>query len=122
MNMDIVGVVERYVREALIGGDRRVLADLVDSDEIPDLTNAFTGAFTDRSINTFGPIFPSADGQYVACYLNVHLRQVAPFLHVNAIGSAADIDIVAIYQVDDGKVTHVWVEWDMAGLIAAGAQ
>jgi len=27
---------------------------------------------------------------------------------------------VAIYQVDDGKITHVWVEWDMAGLIAAG--
>jgi len=43
---------------------------------------------------------------------------VAPFLHVNAVGSQADIDIVAIYQVDDDKITHVWIEWDMAGLIA----
>jgi predicted ester cyclase len=113
-------VVERYVREALIGGDQQVVAELVDSDEIPDLTAQFNAAFTDRAVNMLGPIFASADGGHVACYANVHLRQVAPFLHVNAVGSEADIDIVAIYQVDDGKITHVWVEWDMAGLIAAG--
>ena len=116
--MDIVAVVERYVREALIGGDQQVLAELVNSDEIPALTLQFNNAFTDRAVNTLGPIFASAEGGHVACYANIHLRQMAPFLHVNAVGSQADIDIVAIYQVDDDKITHVWIEWDMAGLIA----
>jgi len=99
-----------------------VLAELVNSDEIPDLTLQFNNAFTDRAVNTLGPIFASAEGGHVACYANIHLRQVAPFLHVNAVGSQAnidiDIDIVAIYQVDDDKITHVWIERDMAGLIA----
>jgi hypothetical protein len=46
----------------------------------------------------------------------MHIRQVAGFLHVSAVGREADTGFTGIFRVKAGKVAQMRVEVDFAAL------
>jgi hypothetical protein len=49
----------------------------------------------------------------------MHLRQVAGFLHVTAVGREADVGFTGIFRVEAGRVAQMWTEMDFAALYAS---
>jgi hypothetical protein len=116
--VDGVGVVERYLREGIVAGNDDAVAETVSSQQIKDITAYFRACFTDLALTELGPIFASAGGEHVSCHGQIHMRQVQDFLHVKAVGRAADVDFTGIYQLADGKINRFWVDFDFAQLYA----
>jgi hypothetical protein len=116
--MDSTAVVERFIREAWVGADAEALAETVSSDNVKEIFVLFNSVFTDVELNELGPVFSNADGSMVAFYGEMHLRQIADFLHVSAIGGQADVGFTGILGVEAERITQMWVEMDFASLYA----
>ena len=116
--MDSTAIVEQVVRKGLAGADGSVLNELVSSARVTEIFHLFHKAFTDVELTQFGPIFGNADGTMVAFFGEMHLRQVADFLHVSAVGRQADVGFTGIFRVEASQVTQMWVEMDFAALYA----
>ena len=114
--MDSTAIVEQVVRKGWAGADASTLEELVSPGRVTELLSLFHRAFTDVGLNEFGPIFSNADGTMVAFFGEMHLRQVADFLHVSAVGRQADVGFTGIFRVDSGKVAQMWAEMDFAAL------
>jgi hypothetical protein len=115
-DMDSTAIVEQVVRKGWAGADASTLEELVSPGRVTELLSLFHRAFTDVGLNEFGPIFSNADGTMVAFFGEMHLRQVADFLHVSAVGRQADVGFTGIFRVDAGKVAQMWAEMDFAAL------
>jgi hypothetical protein len=118
-SMDSAAIVEQVVRKAWAGGDTSALAELVSSGRVTETLELFHRAFTDVELNEFGPVFSNAEGTMVAFYGVMHVRQVAAFLHVTAVGREADVGFTGIFRVEAGRVAQMWVEMDFAALYAS---
>jgi hypothetical protein len=109
-------IVERFIREAWVAADTDVMAETVSAEGVKDVFVLFNSAFTDVRLNELGPIFSDAGGGMVAFYGEMHIRQVADFLHVSAVGREADTGFTGIFRVEADKITQMWVEVDFAAL------
>jgi hypothetical protein len=109
--MDSTAIVEQVVRKGWAGADASTLEELVSPGRVTELLSLFHRAFTDVGLNEFGPIFSNADGTMVAFFGEMHLRQVADFLHVSAVGRQADVGFTGIFRVDAGKVPRCGRRW-----------
>jgi len=116
--MDSTAIVEQVVRKGWVGADGSALDELVSSGRVTEILRLFHEAFTDVELTEFGPIFSNADGTMVAFFGEMHLRQVADFLHVSAVGRQADVGFTGIFRVESGQVAQMWVEMDFAALYA----
>ena len=116
--MSSAAVVEQVVRKGWAGADGSVLDELVSSGRVAGIFRLFHEAFTDVELTGFGPIFSNADGTMVAFFGEMHLRQVADFLHVSAVGRQAGVGFTGIFRVESGQVAQMWVEMDFAALYA----
>ena len=116
--MDSTAIVEQVVRKGLAGADGSVLNELVSSARVTEIFHLFHKAFTDVELTQFGPIFGNADGTMVAFFGEMHLRQVADFLHVSAVGRQAVVGFTGIFRVEASQVAQMWVEMDFAALYA----
>jgi hypothetical protein len=117
-DMNNTAIVEQVVRKGWAGADGSTLDELVSSDRVTEIIHLFHKAFTDVELTEFGPIFSNADGTMVAFFGEMHLRQVADFLHVSAVGRQADVGFTGIFRVESGQVAQMWVEMDFAALYA----
>jgi hypothetical protein len=117
-DMNSTAIVEQVVRKGWVGADGSTLDELVSSGRVTEILRLFHEAFTDVELTEFGPIFSNADGTMVAFYGEMHLRQVADFLHVSAVGRQADVGFTGIFRVESGQVAQMWVEMDFAALYA----
>jgi hypothetical protein len=118
-SMDSTAIVEQVVRKAWAGGDTSALAELVSPGRVTEILELFHRAFTDVELNEFGPVFSNAEGTMVAFFGEMHLRQVAGFLHVTAVGREADVGFTGIFRVEAGRVAQMWTEMDFAALYAS---
>ena len=114
--MDSVAIVEAFIREGLVGRNRSAVDQTVASPSVVGVTDLLQTAFADLALITLGPIFANADGSMVACFGQMHLRQVARFLHVDAVGREADVEFNGIYEITDGKISRMWVQLDFSAL------
>jgi len=117
-DMNSTAIVEQVVRKGWAGADGSVLDELVSSGRVAGIFRLFHEAFTDVELTGFGPIFSNADGTMVAFFGEMHLRQVADFLHVSAVGRQAGVGFTGIFRVESGQVAQMWVEMDFAALYA----
>jgi predicted ester cyclase len=116
--MESTTIVERFIREAWAGADADAMTETVSSEKVKEVFVLFNSAFTDVRLNDLGPIFSDADGGMVAFYGEMHIRQVADFLHVSAVGREADTGFTGIFRVEADKIAQMWVEVDFAALYA----
>ena len=114
--MDNLTTVERLIRDGWVGGNTALIHATVPDGRIRATIEHFRSCFTDLSLIHLDPLIDSADGRHVSCHGSLHLRQVADFLHVKAVGRAADTDFTAIYRLEDGQVVRMWIDMDLAQL------
>lgn len=119
--MDSTDVVERFIREAWIGADTTAMGETVSSERVKETFELFNVAFTDVKLNELGPLFSDANDSMVAFFGEMHLRQVADFLHVSAVGRQAEVGFTGIFRVEADKIAQMWVECDFAALYAETA-
>jgi hypothetical protein len=117
--LDSTAVVERFIREAWVGADATAMAETVSSAHVRELFELFNSVFTEVKLNELGPVFSDANGSMVAFYGEMHLRQIADFLHVSAIGREADVGFTGIFRIEAEQIAQMWVEMDFAALYAA---
>jgi hypothetical protein len=117
--MDSTTVVERFIRKAWADADTDAMTETVSSESVKEVFVLFNSAFTDVRLNELGPIFRDATGEMVAFYGEMHIRQVADFLHVSAVGREADAGFTGIFRVEADQISEMWVEVDFAALYAA---
>jgi hypothetical protein len=117
-DMNSTAIVERVVRKGWVGADGSTLDELVSSGRVTEILRLFHEAFADVELTEFGPVFSNTDGTMVAFFGEMHLRQVADFLHVSAVGRQADVGFTGIFRVESGQVAQMWVEMDFAALYA----
>jgi len=107
-------LVQRYLTDALFGGDERVLAETVADPVLQERAWLFWAAYTDRGLDDLDILFADADGTHVACHFTANLVQIGPWI-TSAVapdaGRLTMLECTAIYTIELGKITNYRETW-----------
>ena len=78
-------------------------------DEFKELQKEFLTTFPDQQITIDMMI---AEWDYVACYATYTGTQEGPIGDLPASGKKAEFKFLSFFQLQEGKIAELWVEWD----------
>lgn len=107
-------VVKRYLHEVVSGFGPARPEELVGSEALRQKVAAFRMAFPDLVVTTRVLL---AEGALVAVHLTGRGTHRGMFLGIPASGRSWAASCSALYRVEEGRISDVWVNWDTLGIL-----
>lgn len=84
-------------------------------EEFKQLQESFLVSFPDQRVTIEMLV---AEGDKVAAYATYSATHTGPMGEFPATGKRAESKFLAIFRLEDGKLTELWVEWDNLAMLA----
>jgi predicted ester cyclase len=116
MSEENKAVVRRFVEEMFIQHDASNIDELVSNESLKQIAPATVAAFPDMEMAVQELI---GEGEIVAVRVSASATHLGDFRGIPPTGKRWEATASAWYQVQDGKISDFWVNWDWLAIMEA---